>query len=237
MARVKIGTFKFGKEEFELRYVVNDKDKQVLFVGKDIATVLKYNDCKQAIRTNVDEKYKTTMKALNIKNARKNETGHLQLHTILINKMGIIQLIMKSHMSNAEEFQAWFFEHVLPECTSNGLELMRDAESNITFSTQLIEGYIYVATNPIYAEKNLYKIGQTTNLNTRLASLNCGRADFDLMQYVIYTQPVTNYVLLEKLIKYELGPYQNHGEVYQVDVEHIQDTIVKCFNMINKEQL
>lgn len=57
MAQVKIGVFKFGEDEFELRYVV-DNDMQVLFVGKDIARVLKYNDCKQAIHKHVDEKYK-----------------------------------------------------------------------------------------------------------------------------------------------------------------------------------
>ncbi|AIE47808.1 bro [Peridroma alphabaculovirus] len=58
MTQVKIGLFKFGEEDFELRYVIRDKD--VKFVAKDIATVLKYSNAKEAIKVHVDEKYKTT---------------------------------------------------------------------------------------------------------------------------------------------------------------------------------
>lgn len=236
ITQVKINTFKFGEEEFKLRYVVGD-DQQVLFVGKDIASVLKYENCERAIRNHVYKKYKITYEELNIKNVNRNGTGHLQLHTILINKMGVVQLIMKSHMPNAAEFQVWFLDHVLPKCTSNSLELMQDAEANVNFSTQFIEGHVYVATTEAYAEKNLYKIGQTTNLNTRLAALNCGRASFDQLKYIIYSKPIVNFTLLEKLVKHELKSYQEHGEVYQVNVEHIYDTIVKCFSTINKKLL
>jgi prophage antirepressor-like protein len=59
MSRVKIGLFKFGEEEFELRYVVNDI-KNVKFVAKDIALMLKYEDTKGAVQKHVDIKYKTS---------------------------------------------------------------------------------------------------------------------------------------------------------------------------------
>lgn len=51
MSQVKIGEFKFGEETFKLRYVLNDVVK---FVAKDIASSLKYVDCKQAVRINSD---------------------------------------------------------------------------------------------------------------------------------------------------------------------------------------
>nr|QPD01825.1 BRO-B [Lymantria dispar multiple nucleopolyhedrovirus]QPD01999.1 BRO-B [Lymantria dispar multiple nucleopolyhedrovirus] len=59
MSRVKIGQFKFGEDEFTLRYVL-ERDQSIKFVAKDVAASLKYVDCKQAVRINVDDKYKST---------------------------------------------------------------------------------------------------------------------------------------------------------------------------------
>ncbi|AIZ48630.1 bro-a [Agrotis segetum nucleopolyhedrovirus B] len=136
MAQVKIGVFKFGEEEFELRYV-NDNDKQVLFVGKDIASVLKYNDCKQAIQKHVDEKYKCVFEKMGGQNdapscfddneggggevvIKKGNPLYLQPHTILITKSGVIQLIMKSKLPYAVELQEWLLEEVIPQVLCTG---------------------------------------------------------------------------------------------------------------------
>ncbi|AAZ38289.1 BRO-D [Agrotis segetum nucleopolyhedrovirus A] len=136
MAQVKIGVFKFGEDEFELRYVV-DNDMQVLFVGKDIARVLKYNDCKQAIHKHVNEKYKCVFEKMGGQNdappcfddnegvrgevaIKKGNPLYLQPHTILITKSGVIQLIMKSKLPYAVELQEWLLEEVIPQVLCTG---------------------------------------------------------------------------------------------------------------------
>nr|ACA02626.1 BRO-A [Spodoptera frugiperda multiple nucleopolyhedrovirus]ADV91302.1 bro [Spodoptera frugiperda multiple nucleopolyhedrovirus]AFH59094.1 bro [Spodoptera frugiperda multiple nucleopolyhedrovirus]QED40269.1 BRO-A [Spodoptera frugiperda multiple nucleopolyhedrovirus]QRN46181.1 BRO [Spodoptera frugiperda multiple nucleopolyhedrovirus] len=134
MASVKINLFKFGDEEIELRYVIGDND-EVFFVGKDIATMLKYENTKKAIIDHVDDKYKIafgdikTLMPSVIVNARLLKINNLlpcpnvlYVHpqTIMINKSGVIQLIMKSKLSYAVELQEWMFEEVIPQVLCTG---------------------------------------------------------------------------------------------------------------------
>nr|ANS71001.1 baculovirus repeated ORF n [Lymantria dispar multiple nucleopolyhedrovirus] len=126
MSQVKIGQFKFGEDLFRLRYVL-ERERPVKFVAKDIANSLKYVDCKQAVRINVDDKYKSTFQqgcTLNTlaSNSLIKQGDPLYLHpsTILITKEGVIQLIMKSKLPYAVELQAWLLEEVIPQVLCTG---------------------------------------------------------------------------------------------------------------------
>nr|AFS51922.1 DekiORF44 [Dendrolimus kikuchii nucleopolyhedrovirus] len=125
MAQVKIGQFKFGEDMFNLRYVVDGE--VVKFVAKDIASSLKYEDTKKAIKTNVDNKYIYTFD----QGGRLTPLGHnalvkqgdpLYLHpsTAFITKEGVIQLIMRSKLPYAVELQAWLLEEVIPQVLCTG---------------------------------------------------------------------------------------------------------------------
>ena len=127
MAIVKIGFFKFGDEEFELRYIITNNDRQVYFVAKDIATVLKYENTKKAVSDHVDEKYKIIYgvenepKSVIVNNMLiQNNVLYLHPQTVLINKSGVIQLIMKSKLSYAVEMQEWLLEEVIPQVLCTG---------------------------------------------------------------------------------------------------------------------
>jgi prophage antirepressor-like protein len=126
MSRVKIGQFKFGEDEFTLRYVL-ERDKSIKFVAKDVAASLKYVDCKQAVRINVDDKYKFTFEQGCVPHtpgsdsvAKQGDPLYLQPHTVLITKEGVIQLIMKSKLPYAVELQAWLLEEVIPQVLCTG---------------------------------------------------------------------------------------------------------------------
>nr|ABO13903.1 BRO-b [Bombyx mori nucleopolyhedrovirus] len=232
MAQVKIGQFKFGQDEFTLRYVLGD-EQPVKFVAKDIAISLKYASYEKAVRVHVDGKYKYTFEqaCINISKENRVKQGdplYLSPQTILLDKIGVIQLLMRSKMHNAAELQNWFYEYVLPQCTASALSLLQDAQAAVKFNSAPVEGHFYAATTLLYAERNLFKIGQTTNLTRRLAALNCGRADDDQMQYVLQTEPTVHHTLLEKLMKQELRPYRNSGEVYCTDFEHIKRALESC---------
>ncbi|AAC70218.1 Ld-bro-b [Lymantria dispar multiple nucleopolyhedrovirus] len=126
MSRVKIGQFKFGEEEFTLRYVL-ERDQSIKFVAKDVAASLKYVDCKQAVRINVDDKYKFTFEQGCVPHtlasdsvAKQGDPLYLHPHTVLITKEGVIQLIMKSKLPYAVELQAWLLEEVIPQVLCTG---------------------------------------------------------------------------------------------------------------------
>ncbi|ABI13790.1 baculovirus repeated ORF-a [Anticarsia gemmatalis nucleopolyhedrovirus] len=226
MAQVKIGQFKFGEDTFTLRYVL-DKDI-VKFVAKDIASSLGYEKFSNAVKKYVDIKYKSTYGDQSFKNnVKRGDLLYLQPHTILLSNIGVLQLISRSKMPNAAEFQDWFYDHVLPACLRNRspVDLMRDAEYYVRLNAEPMLGHVYVATTPAYAEKNLFKVGQTVDLHARLSSLNCGRADFDQMRYVLWTDVVAGHVAAEAVVKRRLAPYKNCNEVFQCDFEHVRRVV------------
>ncbi|QHB21718.1 Bro-b [Artaxa digramma nucleopolyhedrovirus] len=149
MLPVKIGQFKFGEETFQLRYVV-DENGTVKFVAKDIAASLKYVNCKQAIKNNVDEKYKSVFDQRAIINTpgsnnpvKQGDRLYLQAHTVLITKEGVIQLIMKSKLPYAVELQAWLLEEVIPQvlCTGKYQPTIKNDEID-----KVIQGDVQIVT-------------------------------------------------------------------------------------------
>ncbi|AUR45083.1 Bro-d protein [Spilosoma obliqua nucleopolyhedrosis virus] len=127
MSQVKIGQFKFGQDTFTLRYVLGG-EQPVKFVAKDIASSLKYENCKDAVSKHVDKKYKYTYSEPGARFAppgsnsvaRQGDPLYLQPHTVLVTKEGVIQLIMKSKLPYAVELQAWLLEEVIPQVLCTG---------------------------------------------------------------------------------------------------------------------
>jgi prophage antirepressor-like protein len=91
-------------------------------VAKDIAISLKYNNTKHAVIIHVDDKYKKSYENVVNTPGSRNATpdSSIQKHTILINKSGVIQLIMKSKLPKAIELQEWLLEVVIPEVLQTG---------------------------------------------------------------------------------------------------------------------
>ncbi|UOQ18885.1 BRO-F [Olene mendosa nucleopolyhedrovirus] len=154
MSRVKIGQFKFGEDAFTLRYVLDD-GRPVKFVAKDVAASLKYQDAKRAIKTHVDDKYKSTFEqggrfvppASNAL-AKQGDPLYLHPHTVLVTKEGVIQLIMKSKLPYAVELQAWLLEEVIPQvlCTGKYDPAIKHQQEEIK---QMVDKLIKVFTDHI----------------------------------------------------------------------------------------
>ncbi|ANF29747.1 bro-a [Catopsilia pomona nucleopolyhedrovirus] len=247
MAQIKINQFKFNDELIKLRYIV-DHDETIKFVAKDIAKSLQYLNWDRIVKIQIDNKYKTTIE--NVKLLNNYDRDHpLYLHksTMLLDKIGVLQLFLRSKLPNALELQTWFMDSVVDQC--HQLEMMEKKNENddnkevkeeeeeiiiektIAFNATPVYGYFYVATTSEYAERDLYKIGQTTNLHRRLACLNRSRADFDQMFYVLQTEPTTHCTLLKKMVKQELKPYKNNDEIYCATFDHIKRVFESCLQM------
>jgi prophage antirepressor-like protein len=109
----------FEFEGFKVR-VIGSPDKP-WFCGKDVCKVLEYKDTDNAIKTNVRDKNKEKLEnILNILNPGKlpglvgNEKA-----SIYIDEPGLYQLIMKSRMEKAVEFQDWVCERILLKPKNN----------------------------------------------------------------------------------------------------------------------
>jgi len=98
----------FDKRFGSIRVVIEDGSEW--FVGADIAKCLGYKNPRQTLTDHVKEKYKTRIDSIRV-----NGTS-----PILISESGVFQLIMSSKLSQAEAFQDWIFEEVLPSIRNTG---------------------------------------------------------------------------------------------------------------------
>jgi prophage antirepressor-like protein len=94
--------------------VVMDFESNIWFEGRPLARYLEYVDPKQAIRNNVDDDCKKTVREL----CGDNYTGHPG--AIYINEPGFYSLVMKSKLQTAKEFQRWVMRIVLPSIRRTG---------------------------------------------------------------------------------------------------------------------
>ena len=110
---IQIKNFKYGEETVTFRYI-NSIDS-VWFVGKDIANMLGYSDTRKAIQDHVSDYNIQTFGDLP-KSLGVDPFLFLHNQTKLINEAGFYQLIIKSKMPKAKEFQTWVTSDVLPKC-------------------------------------------------------------------------------------------------------------------------
>lgn len=81
------------------------------FVGKDVATILGYNNPRDAISKRVDDEDKGVAKC--------DTLGGVQDLTI-INESGLYSLVLSSKLPNAKKFKRWVTSEVLPSIRKHG---------------------------------------------------------------------------------------------------------------------
>lgn len=87
------------------------------FVGKDVATILAYNEPHKAITRHVDEEDR--MKYPILSNGGNQETW-------LINESGLYSLILSSKLPTAKKFKRWVTSEVLPAIRRTGIYQIPD---------------------------------------------------------------------------------------------------------------
>jgi hypothetical protein len=112
----EVTPFCFGDS---LALVVKDENENSLFVAKDVASALGYVNTRDAIITHCK-------KGISAK-----ESGIATLHpqTQLILEPDVYRLIVKSTLPEAEQFEAWIFEEVLPAIRKTGTYQMPGSDS------------------------------------------------------------------------------------------------------------
>ena len=94
---------------------------EVMFVAKDIATILGYSNPIDAINNHVDDEDKGVAKC--------DTLGGVQDLTI-INESGLYSLILSSKMPNARKFKRWVTAEVLPAIRRHGMYATEELIAN-----------------------------------------------------------------------------------------------------------
>ncbi len=97
-------------------------------------------------------------------------------------------------------------------------------------------GFIYIATNALYAAYNHYKIGRATLLNKRKSGYQTGRTKADKLGYVYFCE-VSQVLLVENTIKALLAPFRDDSptEIYTLPwpiILNFVDRVCKSFDGI-----
>lgn len=108
------------------------------FLGKDCAEAIGYTNSSKAVRDHVKEKYKLTERIV---------LSGQNREVVFISEPGLYQLASQSKLPNAEVFQDWVYEEVLPSIRKHGAyltpskleEVLLNPDMIIQLATQLKE--------------------------------------------------------------------------------------------------
>jgi hypothetical protein len=98
-------------------------------------------------------------------------------------------------------------------------------------------GYIYLVSNIWYEISDIYKIGRTTSIKSRLSPYNTGRITKDKFIYVYYIE--TDYPIeLEKIIFEYLKDFKLNNEMYKLKLSKLKNIIRMLHtNLINEKNI
>ena len=114
---------------------------EVMFVGKDVADILGYQNGSRDINRHVDEEDR--QKAMFFDGTQDKET-------IIINESGLYSLIISSKLPNAKKFKRWVTSEVLPSIRQNGGYIAN--QENLS-EEEILANAIMVAKNVIEKQK------------------------------------------------------------------------------------
>ena len=132
----KINDNMFCYKNHNFTYVA-DENKQIYFKGKEIAEFLEYSNTKQAIIEHVKDKHKIIYEK--IRGLKNRPPEKIQKNSIFISEPGLYSLVMKSKKKEAEKFQDYVFETILPSIRKTGSYSMTNKSSIVNTSNILLQ--------------------------------------------------------------------------------------------------
>lgn len=243
------GILKYGKDEI---MVIIDNNNMPWFLANTVVKILGYIKRDQAVRDNtkiIDRKRFDKLKIF-----AKTIPAYTKPHTIFINESGLYSLVMHSKLPSAEAFQHWVTSEVLPSIRKTGIytvdekyqnklkelnDKLKEAKREIRILKNNQKKGNYNATGLIYVirpidttDKDLMKIGKTTNFNKRLNTYNTSVPD---NMEILLTLEVDDPDAVEHCIKGSMHKYlyRKNKEYYKCSFNKIQETINKCDKFIH----
>ncbi len=95
---------------------------EVMFVGKDVAGILGYQNGSRDINRHVDEEDRHKVMLFD---------GNQDKETIIINESGLYSLILSSRLPNARKFKRWVTSEVIPAIRKHGMYAKDELLNNL----------------------------------------------------------------------------------------------------------
>jgi len=221
--------------------IVIDIEDNIWFNSNEAAIALGYKDPKQIIKKYVSKSDKIYFYKIKI-----NYEHHTkQPQTLYLNETGLYNLILRSKLKTAIKFKEWLTRDVLPAIRKYGIyKHKKETENLLNTINQKIKflenenrklrsllktekypkgGHIYV----IEYDKNIYRIGMTSDLNKRKKSYNTH--NLYNRKIIYYTESLCprqlELCVFSYLYKYR---YTNKKDFFQCKLSTIIKCITKC---------
>ena len=159
-------------------------DEKWYFVANDIATALGYAKPRNAISTHCKHPQKVLIDVTPQNEASHNKARKTQEMTI-IPESDVYRLIIKSKLPEADQFEEWVMEEVLPQLRQCGVYITEDAtQESIDFQSLYGKNRIYntfMNTNDLYAEyerfsQMAYEERKARHINNDIRIYGCKQA-------------------------------------------------------------
>uniref|UniRef100_A0A6C0EEM0 C2H2-type domain-containing protein n=1 Tax=viral metagenome TaxID=1070528 RepID=A0A6C0EEM0_9ZZZZ len=207
---------------------------QVYFKAKDIASILQYEDTKQAIRKNVSIDDRIKIKQLSgdgVWETPSPETSLLESehpNTVFINESGFYCLILASKKTEAIKFKKWVTSIVLPSIRKTGSYNLIDNYIEEDLEKYHNKDCVYI----IHIKDNIYKYGNTSHIFKRLQAHKTN-LKYNKIIKIYEMNNMNDAIKLENKIKTLVKTlnintvYNTHVEIFEVDNNNLQNLIKK----------
>ena len=202
---------------------------QVYFKGKDIASMLGYEDTTQAISENVDIEDRIKVSSLSkISEHIENEDPE----SVFINELGFYSIILVSEKEEVKNFKRWVTSMVLPLIRKTGSKNLIDNYIEEELGKYQNKDCVYI----ININDNIYKYGYTSHIYKRLQA---HKTNLNYKKIIkIYEMGNMNEAInlenkikkLTKSLNYNII-YNNHIEIFEVENDNLYKIIKKIDEM------
>lgn len=132
--------------------VITDPNQEFWFCGTDVCSILGYTNAPKALNDHCKEKGITKRYTLT-------EKGNQEL--IFINEPNLYRLIIKSRKPEAEPFETWVFEEVLPQIRKTGQYSLQNTQQNLPLANvQEDEEALHIIVNLFHSLNGAYEMGR-----------------------------------------------------------------------------
>ena len=178
---------------------------ETYFVGKDVASTLRYFHPAKAVITHADEEDRIMTKTVTIQGKR---------DTTVINESGLYSLILSSKLDSARRFKRWVTSEVLPAIRKNGRYELESKAKELQQQNRVLESKNILLEEITAQQKPLTDYARIILSSTQTVTITQIAQDYGM-------SPVGMNQLLFKLhIQHKVGgqwilyiPYLNKGYV------------------------
>lgn len=147
--QVQFNAFNFKSSQVR---VITDPNQEFWFCGSDVCYILGYKNAPDALAKHckqggIAKRYTPT------------PSGEQEM--IFINEPNLYRLIIKSRKPEAEPFEAWVFEEVLPQIRKTGQYSLQNTQQNLPLANvQEDEEALHIIVNLFHSLNGAYEMGR-----------------------------------------------------------------------------